>query len=713
MGFLKSCKKFFSTCLFVFFYTAADAQQPQLINNEEGLQITWNGQVRLNGGTAMAQTNNAKQLLLTKLQNNVALLSVTTSSLLPDTAYAGVFFNAIPSLKKGVTFWRYKPWNSWTKPIAVTDALEMQPWDVQFFYWQYTDGTYGAAVPLSGNGFRTTLGSTGSQWGSKAVSYAPNKSKWVPAMAVAFGKDPYALFAHLYQTALSAMGLKENIQSKKKIPLPLQYIGWCTWNASNNGKDLNEKHVLAGVSTFKKAQFPLGWVLIDDGWFQQKEGQLQSLKPDAQKFPQGFKSLNQKLKRDYGVKYTGVWHTLNGYWNGIDPKSALGKRYASQLFQWTQKERPDIDSAPLRTYAFIKPTSSLLPRFYQTLHQYLKEQGFDFLKVDNQLVTERMAVGTYPIFDLSSAMHKALNNSADKYFGGAVINCMDMTADAYLNFGTSAVARAVEDYFPYEPGETYNLQKGNAAAHVVQAVYNSIYFSQMVYPDFDMFQSHHPNAVYHALARTINNGPIYLTDKPGQQNFSVLNSITFADGKSIRSATSLLPSEDCLFQVQEPKIFKAFSTTSGKGLLGIWNAADADTVNGYYKAGDVAGIKGNKFLLYRYFTGQYQVATKTDSFAIGLPRMGYDLVYVLPVQNNFAAFGLINKYNAPATIVQQTWKDKSVQITLYEGGSFRAYSAVTPKAVLVNGKKTAFAYNNGLLDVAVQKVVKPVLSISW
>jgi hypothetical protein len=37
------------------------------------------------------------------------------------------------------------------------------------------------------------------------------------------------------------------------------------------------------------------------------------------------------------------------------------------------------------------------------------------------------------------------------------------------------------------PTTTHNLQKGNAAAHVLQAIYNSIYFGQMVYPDLICF----------------------------------------------------------------------------------------------------------------------------------------------------------------------------------------------------------------------------------
>ena len=48
---------------------------------------------------------------------------------------------------------------------------------------------------------------------------------------------------------------------------------------------------------------------------------------------------------------------------------------------------------------------------------------------------------------------------------------------------------------------------GNAAVHNMMALYNSIYFQQMVFPDFDMFESYNVDAEFHAVARAINNGP--------------------------------------------------------------------------------------------------------------------------------------------------------------------------------------------------------------
>jgi raffinose synthase len=95
---------------------------------------------------------------------------------------------------------------------------------------------------------------------------------------------------------------------------------------------------------------------------------------------------------------------------------------------------------------------------------------------------------------------------------------MDMTNDAFYNFGESAVARTVEDYFPERGGGSgYNLEKGGPAAHVLMALYNSLYFSQMVYTDFDMFESNHTFATFHAAARAISGGPVYVTDIPEKQ----------------------------------------------------------------------------------------------------------------------------------------------------------------------------------------------------
>jgi len=52
--------------------------------------------------------------------------------------FVGLFFDKIPEFDRGVALWRYKPWNSWTKPVAIRAIEQMEEWDVQFFYWKST-----------------------------------------------------------------------------------------------------------------------------------------------------------------------------------------------------------------------------------------------------------------------------------------------------------------------------------------------------------------------------------------------------------------------------------------------------------------------------------------------------------------------------------------------------------------------------------------------
>jgi hypothetical protein len=616
--------------------------------------------------------------------------------------YLGLFFNDIPGFVQGVSLWRYGPWNSWSKPVRVKGPGDLQENDVQFFYWQYQDGLYGAAMPISGSGYRSTLGKDRGCFGSKSVSYFGARARGsIPLMSIGFGSDPYALFEALWSAGMREMGHPENLRKNKKFPAILENIGWCTWNSSSLGRDLSEDLLIRGAKYFRDAQFPVRWFLVDDGWLDQTGSKLNSFHPDAKKFPHGFRDVIRTLRQEYHLKDVGVWHALNGYWQGVNPESPLGKEYRSDLIVYREAVHPDRDSSAWRDCTFISPLSDAPARFYDEFHRYLSGEGFTFVKVDNQLVVERMAGGNFPLWDGAGRYHAALNGSVARWFNNTVINCMDMTPDAWGNFGTTAVARASEDYFPYEKGETYNLQRGNAAAHVLQAVYNSLYFSQMVFPDFDEFQSHNPNALFHSLARAINNGPIYITDNIGEGNFDVLRPLVYGDGKIIRSDGPLLPSEDCLFQVQDPVPFKAFSMAGGAGLLGIWNCADADSVRGSFRPSDVHGIRGERFAVVERLNVAVRYAGRDDVIPVSLGRLGCRLYYVIPLIDNMGAIGLINKYNAPATLLHSSVERGVISALLYEGGKFAAVGPRAPRSVTAGGVEVPFTYDGGLIIVQI------------
>jgi hypothetical protein len=120
------------------------------------------------------------------------------------------------------------------------------------------------------------------------------------------------------------------------------------------------------------------------------------------------------------------------------------------------------------------------------------------------------------------------------------------------------------------------------------------------------------------------------------------------------------------------------------------------------------------FALYESFTGELRIAQRDDSFEVTLPRMGCRLQYVVPIRNGFAAFGLVNKYNAPATIISEKYLADKIELSLYEGGVFKAYSKERPSSLLINGKEQPFTYKDQIISAEINgSLKKPVLMISW
>ncbi|MBN1542043.1 hypothetical protein JW992_07825 [candidate division KSB1 bacterium] len=704
----------------------------QVLSSSKGLQIVADGLARLDGGRPSITDRPIGASRLVQEDDcfsfghdfHVHMDRCSTASLVafslsiqseitPITEPLGLSFETLPDCRYGIAYWRYGPFNSWTTPLRFSSCVDLPHRDVQFAFWQYTDGLFGAAIPLGGEGFRTTLGTVQGALAATADNgRSIEKIERLPLVAFGVGNDLYALVDQLYRFGLQQMQIPENHIDRKSFPAVFERIGWCTWNASELGTRLDEALVVHGVKSFTDRGFPLGWLLIDDGWFEHRDGKLCSLLPDRQKFPQGFAPVVERLKNETGIKDVGIWHTLNGYWNGIDRESELGRELAGELFEWTQIGQPGSDSTEPHTFSFIRPDSALLSDFYQRWHRWFRQQGISFIKVDNQLVVERMCRNTFPIWQLSAALHRALNESVVDHFDGAMINCMDMTPDAYYLFGSTAVGRGVEDYYPHSEELGYDPLHGNAAVHVLQAIYNAVWFSQMVFSDFDMFQSHHPQAVFHAVARALHNGPIYLTDTPGQQELDVLWPLIGRDGRILRADTPLRPSPACLFQLHDPLPFKAFSFSNGCGMLGIWNCADADRVEGDFSCADLPGLEGAAFAVFDYFAGTFFWMTRSETRAIALQRLDCRLYTFVPVQQDAAVLGLREKYNAPKTVKAVERRGNTLHISLTEGGTLVAATRHAPLDVRVDGQPVDSHWHGGLLSIPlVHHAGSPVVEI--
>ena len=722
---MKTHKLFFVLFVSLFSFQvagAADSKKVSVTAENNKLQISVNQAVRILGGVPVFENTNfipigvtqnnlnfdfskdaKKATVIVKKSDNENVVGfymlANGNNSVKGADFIGMFFDSIPQFKQGVAIWRYKPWNSWTKPMKISAPGQLEAWDVQFFYWQYADGLYGAAIPLSGNGYRTTLGSSHGKFGCKAVSYFDNTNRdTVPMLAVGFGTDPYKLFEQLYQSGLKMMGKGENLRKNKTYPKPLEYLGWCTWNSSEMGKNLSDQFLLDAAKSFNDKKIPLGFLIIDDGWSDNNPAfnNLKEFTPKSDKFPNGFKKTIETLKSQNGIRYVGAWHAFNCYWAGVDKNSTVGKQYEKSLFKWIQKS--PIGNDPGKETSMISPFDGGLAKFYDQWHTYMKSQGIDFVKVDNQLMVEQMSPGNFPIWDLAAAMHHQLDISVKKHFDGTIINCMDMTNDAFYNFGSTAVARTVEDYFPYEKDETFNMQKGNAPAHITQAVYNALYFQQMVWPDYDMFESYNPNVKVHIVGGAISGGPVYLTDKIGEQNTKEIMSLIYSDGKILRADVPGKVTEDCLFNVQDAKPLKVFSFANGTGLLAVINPADAHEVKGSFKVSNVKGLQGDKFIVYEHYAKTIEIAQREQEIPLVLKKFGSAYYNIIPIKNGVAVVGLLNKLNAHKAVTELKSTASQVDFTLYEGGDVLIYSAKKPKSISVNRKDfTDFTFEKNKL----------------
>jgi len=176
-----------------------------------------------------------------------------------------------------------------------------------------------------------------------------------------------------------------------------------------------------------------------------------------------------------------------------------------------------------------------------------------------------------------------------------------------------------------------------------------------------------------------------------------------ADGRLVRASAPVYPCEASLFQVQERELFKVFSRAGDAFLIGAFNLADADAVSGSVSPSDAKGLTAKKVAFYEYFSGEMQIVEPGRKIPVALPRMGYKLYYAVPYDGGFAAFGLVDKYIAPASISSCRNDGHTVSLSLYEGGKFACAVERRPAKMTLNGAECPFEYSaDGLLTAQVE-----------
>ncbi|NRA27838.1 MAG: hypothetical protein HRU10_11405 [Opitutales bacterium] len=587
----------------------------------------------------------------------------------------------------------------WFQPFFGKDASDQpEKGETILVLWK-SGGSYNLALTLSHGSTRAAFDTAGDSFtlmidqdkGTHAESAEP-------VLFLARGKNPFSLIRGAMETCSNRFKTFR-LREEKTAPEFVDYLGWCTWDAFY--KDVSEAKVLKGLRSFSKAGLIPGFMIIDDGWQDVENFRMQSFDANK-KFPDGLAPIIEKAK-NMGVNLVGVWHTLQGYWQGTDAKGPLAKDYRIRVKRGRVdhfKGWPEQYDATERDMVIAQD----IHRFYQDYYTELRSQGVDMTKVDNQGMLEDFCGKTQPRVASYRAYQQAVQGAAATHFEGNLLHCMCNSNDIAFHYATASVWRNSDDFYP---DKTISKQ----GWHILCNGMNAFFSHTFAIPDWDMFQSYHESGLFHAAARAISGGPVYVSDKPGKQNFELIRKLCFDDGTAIRSAVPAVPTEDCLLVDCEHEAFpfKLQTYQDSIGILGVFHtltrsddAVEAQKVTGYWGLDDLSEYEGETCAVYSYKSGKIQTVKAGDKHSITLPELGFDILTASPIEHPdsgneklaVAPIGLTNKLHPSACMDGWGWSGKKTYgVALKGGGEFTFFSKSKPKSVRVDGADTKFDFD--------------------
>ncbi|KAE9602642.1 hypothetical protein Lal_00049636 [Lupinus albus] len=579
--------------------------------------------------------------------------------------------------------------------------------------------------------------------------------------------DPYSLV----KEAMKVM--KEHLRTFKLLeektpPGIVDKFGWCTWDAFY--LKVNPQGVWEGVKGLVEGGCPPGLVIIDDGWqtFCHDDepvtdgGSLNCSIPGEQmlnrliKFEENSKFREYKsqrvpnnkgmgafvrdLKEEFkALEYVYVWHAYLGYWGGIRPNVAGMPE--SKIIDLKMSEGVEKMMVDLAVVKVIENRVGLVApdELYEGLHSHLESVGIDGVKIDVTNILEMISEEYGGRVELAKAYFKALTASVRKHFkGNGVIASMQQSNEfMFLGAETISLGRVGDDFWSKDPAGdptgTYWLQ----GCHMVHCAYNSLWMGNFIHPDWDMFQTNHVCAEFHAASRAISGGPIYISDSIGNHNFKLLKMLVLPDGSILRCQHFALPTRDCLFEdpLHDGKtMLKIWNLNKYTGVLGLFNCQGggwcpesrrnksspdcSNTVTCFASPKDIEWSKGKEpiyikevalFAVYTFKDDKLKFLKWEESLEFSLAPFSFELMTVSPVQAlpkksvKFAPIGLVNMLNSGGSIQSLEFDEHEnvARVGLRGHGEMRVFASEKPVSCKIDETHVEFDYEDNMVRVHV------------
>ncbi|KAI5582875.1 hypothetical protein BDE02_07G115200 [Populus trichocarpa] len=588
------------------------------------------------------------------------------------------------------------------------------------------------------------------------------------------GDDPYNLVKEAMKVVRMHLGTFKLLEEKTP-PGIVDKFGWCTWDAFY--LTVHPQGIWEGVKGLVEGGCPPGLVLIDDGWQSishdedpiTKEGMNATVAGEQMpcrllKFEENYKfrdyaspkslangatekgmgAFIKDLKEEFNsVDYVYVWHAFCGYWGGLRPNvpglppAQVVQPKLSPGLEMTMKDLA-VDKIVSTGVGLVPP--EIVDQMYEGLHSHLEKVGIDGVKVDVIHLMEMVCENYGGRVDLAKAYFKALTASVRKHFkGNGVIASMQHCND-FMFLGTEAISlgRVGDDFWCTDPSGDPNGTFWLQGCHMVHCAYNSLWMGNFIHPDWDMFQSTHPCAEFHAASRAISGGPIYVSDAVGKHNFPLLKRLVLPDGSILRCEYHALPTRDCLFE--DPlhdgnTMLKIWNLNKFTGVVGAFNCQGggwcretrrnqcasqfSHLVTAKTNPRDIEWSSGKNpvsiegvqmFAMYLSQSKKLVLSKPDENIEIALEPFNFELITVSPVtilagkSVHFAPIGLVNMLNTGGAIQSLAYTDdakSTVQIGIKGSGEMRVFASEKPRACKIDGREVAFEYEEHMVTTQV------------
>lgn len=211
--------------------------------------------------------------------------------------------------------------------------------------------------------------------------------------------------------------------------------------------------------------------------------------------------------------------------------------------------------------------------------------------------------------------------------------------------------------------------------HIFTNAHNALLTSHLnILPDWDMFQTAHPYSSFHAAARCLSGGPVYITDEPEKHDLDLIDEMTArtVEGKTVTLRPSVLGKAIGIYNAYEEERLLRLGTFSGgkrtgTGILGVFNVSPR-ILSEFINLAEFPGVEdGEEYIIRAHTTGDISNVMRLDdknrALSLELAVKGWEILSSFPLHSfklkgsqqvdgiKVAVLGLLEKMTGAAAVL--------------------------------------------------------------